>query len=188
MQIFALETNVDRLKAKLFSANEREIFTVRRHVVLFVLRTVWYVVLTMILVGVTAYILVAGFLDPLILVPVFLLVWLVFVVVGWIRAFIDWQYDFIFLTNEKLVIVDQTTILRRSITSLSLDSIAQVNSHSQWLNVFGFGTLEIAQREGQTENFILPYLPDPDRLVTLISDQISSFNGTKNSPPSPSSL
>lgn len=187
MQIFALETNVDRLKAKLFSAGEREIFTVRRHVVLFVLRSVWYIVLTILLASVTAYIIVAGFLDPLILVPASLLLWLVFVLVGWVRAYIDWQYDFIFLTNEKLVIVDQTTIIRRTITSLSLDSIAQVNSHSQWLNIFGFGMLEIAQREGQTENFKLPYLPDPDRLVTLISDQISSFNPQQSSP-SPASL
>jgi hypothetical protein len=108
-------------------------------------------------------------------------VWFLFVFVGWIRAFIDWRYDFIFLTTEKLVIVDQTTIIRRTITSLTLDSIAQVNSHSQWLNLFGFGMLEIAQREGQIKNFQLPYLPNVEQLSAFISDQIATFEFRKSS-------
>lgn len=175
MQIFALETNVDRLKQKLFSPEEREVFTVRRHGILFVLRSIWYGFLTLVLGAITTYVITLGFLDPAMITIVIVLVWFFVIFIPWVRSFIDWRYDFIFLTTEKLVIVDQTSVIRRVITSLSLDSIAQVNSHSQWLNLFGFGKLEIAQREGQSENFHLPYLPDVERIATLISDQIATF-------------
>lgn len=175
MQIFALETNVDRLKQKLFSSEEREVFTVRRHGILFVLRSLWYGTLTLLLIALSLYVIISNLIDPLTISIAIFVLWFVIIFFPWVRAFIDWRYDFIFLTTEKLVIVDQTFIIRRIITSLSLDSIAQVNSHSQWLNLFGFGKLEIAQREGQSENFHLPYLPNVERISTLISDQIATF-------------
>lgn len=185
MQIFALETNVNQLKERLFSASEKEIFTVRRHGILFALRSCWYGFLTLLMVALSLYIILSGFQNEAMIVIGFFLVWFAVLFIPWLRAFIDWRYDFIFLTDEKLVIVDQTTITRRIITTLSLESIAQVNSRSQWLNLFGFGVVTIVQKEGFDDKFILPYLPNSDRLAFLISEQIAAFESRFDTPSPP---
>jgi hypothetical protein len=98
---------------------------------------------------------------------------------GLVRAFIDWKYDFILLTTDKLIIVDQSSLFRKSITPISLENLGDVVSQTQWLNLFNFGIIQFALKEG-TGEVKLKFMPDADALVAKIAEQITLYQRRKD--------
>jgi hypothetical protein len=110
---------------------------------------------------------------------VFVLAWTVLGGFGLVRAFIDWKYDFILLTTDKLIIVDQSSLFRKSITPISLENLGDVVSQTQWLNLFNFGIIQFALKEG-TGEVKLKFMPDADALVAKIAEQITLYQRRKD--------
>ncbi len=180
MQIFALETDPKKVKQKFLTHGEQEIFTVTPHAFSFVIRVVWDIVLTVILLMISSYSFSIGILSLPAAIGFFVVGWLAFVFFSFVRAYIDWKYDFLFLTSEKLIIVDQRSLFRKSITPINLENLGDVSMQTQWLNLFNFGMIRLALEEGNGPEIVLKYMPEADRLVAKISEQITFYQRRKD--------
>lgn len=180
MRIFALDTDLHRVKNRFLAAGENEIFTVKPHVFGFLVRSVWHFIITFILIVVAAYTYQLGFFSMGEALLFFFASWMIFVFFGLIEAYIDWKYDFIFLTTDKLIIVDQMSLFRKSITPINLENLGDVVAQTQWLNLFNFGIIHFALKEGSGPEIILKFMPHADTIVAKISEQITLYQRRKD--------
>ncbi len=180
MKIFALETDIGRVKDRFLAHGEQEIFMVTPHFFSFLVRIVWDFILTVILVTMTIYAYQIHMVDALAAGIFFAVVWFFFVFFSVVRSFIDWKYDFLLLTTDKLIIVDQMSLFRKSITPIILENLGDVVAQTQWLNLFRFGMIHFALKEGSGPEVILKFMPDADRLVAKISEQITLYQRRKD--------
>ncbi len=180
MQIFALETNIGRVKEHFLAHGEAEIFTVHPHIVSFLWHIAWEFLVTILLLLGCSYGYHVGILSVSAALTIFTVAWFIFVFFGLIEAYIDWKYDFIFLTTDKLIIVDQMSLFRKSITPISLENLGDVVAETQWLNLFRFGIIKFALKEGQGPAIILRFMPRAERIVGQIAEQITLYQRRKD--------
>jgi hypothetical protein len=170
MRIFALETDSLKLERRLLSEDEIVLRRVRFSVFLFLFRLIRAVFFTAILVAV-------GFLFSLVGFPaswvslILFVVWFFVVFIPLVNAFIDWKFDFILVTTEEVVVVDQTSIIRLKIQQIGLDSIIRVTAVTQFLHIFPFGRLHFDLQEG-AGNVDLPYIPHAETVAASVSNAI----------------
>lgn len=180
MRIFALETDVRKTKRNFLAPGETEIFLVNRHFMSFLVKIVWQAIVTIMLLTFFSYMGAIGVVSPLFATIAFLLGWFAFVFFGLIHAYLDWKFDFLFLTTDKLVVLDQTSLFRKTITPINLENLGDVVSETQWLNLFSFGIIRFALKEGSGQEIRLKYMPHADTLVSMISQQITLYQRRKD--------
>lgn len=180
MRIFALETNIERIKERFLTSGENEIFTAHPHIMSFLWNVIWEFFVTILLLSASIYSSYAGIFSTGTAVIIFVVCWVFFVLFGLIEAYINWKYDFIFLTTDKLIIVDQMSLFRKSITPISLENLGDVISQTQWLDLFHFGIIHIALKEGNGPEIHLKFMPHADRLVAKMSEQITLYQRRKD--------
>jgi len=180
MRIFALETNIQRLKKQFLAHGEGEIFTAHPHLVSFLIHIVWEVFITILLVVACSLSFHFGIISLPVALTVFLVGWATFVFFGFVESYLNWKYDFIFLTTDKLIIVDQSSLFRKSITPISLENLGDVSTETQWLNLLDFGIIHIALKEGKGPKVKLRYMPKADQLVAQMSEQITLYQRRKD--------
>ncbi|MEK7548745.1 MAG: PH domain-containing protein [Patescibacteria group bacterium] len=95
-------------------------------------------------------------------------------------AFINFYFDIIFITNERIINVNQQGLLARQVSELSMNQIQNVTAEVNGLlrSLFNFGTLAIEtagegtsddpSRPGLQGYFTISDLPDPNRLARII--------------------
>ncbi|MBP9773356.1 MAG: hypothetical protein KBD00_01855 [Candidatus Peribacteraceae bacterium] len=173
MRIFALETDIEKLKKRYITPAEKEIFTTHRHGLYFI-KTIFVDVLFTILLGVMAYLsYVNNVMAAFDVVLIALGVWSFIAFFSLLRVFLDWKYDFIALTNEKLLIVNQSSVFKQEVNPLNLHNIQSVSAETQWLNLFGFGAVRIVIKEAAQTDVLLTFIPRAEDIVAKISQQIT---------------
>jgi len=96
-------------------------------------------------------------------------------------AWINYYYDIIFITNERILNVNQKGLLARDVSELSLQQVQDVSTQMDGIlrSYFNFGTLIVETAgEGTADQithglhgyFSVDDLPDPNRLARVISD------------------
>jgi hypothetical protein len=101
MRIFALETDTEKLKKRFLSEGEQEVMMTYYHGLSFFFASLREMILTIILVAIGIAATVWG--VPLgWTVGLLFLLWFVFVFFNLLRAYIDWTYDFILVTTDKI--------------------------------------------------------------------------------------
>ncbi len=180
MRIFALETNIERIKERFLTKGEHEIFTAHPHGISFAWNIAWEICVTAVLLSASMYAVSQGVLSAATATTIFAIGWFAFVFFGLIEAYINWKYDFIFLTTDKLVIVDQASLFRKFITPISLENLGDVMSQTQWLDLFNFGIIHLALKEGNGPEIKLSFMPHADKLVSKISSQITLYQRRKD--------
>ena len=174
MHIFALETDLEKLKRALLSPGEREVLSVRFHPALFYLRALWALLLTLLLALFSAMIWQFGI--PLLwVIVVAVIVWCVFIFMRVVRALIDWRYDLLMVTTDKIVVIDQSSVLHSSVRQMNIENLATVHSETQMLNLFPFGRLCFDLKEGIGARLCLPYIPRAERVASEVSQAIRQF-------------
>lgn len=174
MKLFALETDMDRLTRSLLSADEDIIIRVHIHGFVFFMK-----VLQSLFIGIPFIII--GYLTWLSgvalswVIPVVLLVWFLTIIWPLVTSFIDWHFDVVMVTTEKLVVINQSSIFHAEIRQMNLDNIATVNASTQMWNIFPFGILCFDLKEGTGTRFCLRYIPHAARISTIISDAVTLF-------------
>ncbi len=175
MRIFALETNVGKLKKKFMAEGEQEILLTYYHGLSFLFASLREIILTALLVagGIAAVLLGA---PPVWTVGILFGLWFVFVFFNLIRAYIDWAYDFILVTTDKIIFVDQTSFFRHEITPLNLESVVGVSAETQFWDIFPFGILSVHLKEGiGNERIVKRYVPHAEDVAAKISDVVTHF-------------
>ncbi len=180
MKIFALETDIRRIKDRFLAAGEQEIFTATPHFFRFLTAIIREIIVTVVLVTIAYFAYSLEIFDPIMVIIFFVLIWFFLVSYGLLSAYVDWKFDFFFLTTDKLIIVDQRSMFRKSITPINLENLGDVVSETQWLNLFNFGMIHFALKEGHGPEIILKYMPDSDKLVAMIAQQITLYQRRKD--------
>jgi hypothetical protein len=179
VHIFALETDIGKLKSRFLSAEEQEIQTVSFHGFRFFLVVFRDVVWTLLIVAITVGIGLTGL--PLSwLIPTAGIVWLVLVFQSLLRAYLDWKYDFILITTDKVIIFDQSSLFHQKITPMNLENFASASAETQFWNLFPFGILHFNLKEGVGSGVNLRYIPNAHDIAACISDTITTFQRRKD--------
>ncbi|MBI4129121.1 hypothetical protein HY464_00340 [Candidatus Peregrinibacteria bacterium] len=179
MHLLALDTDIEGVKRRFLSTNEQEVLTVFRHGFSFFLQTILQVVLT---IGLIATGVALNMWDifpwdiPSWWIMGFLaLLWIFLAFPTILKAFLDWKFDFIFVTTDKVVIANQSSLFHHRITPMSLENFASVTAASQCWNLFAFGSLNFQLKEGTGKDMTMKYIPNADEVAAKISDTITQY-------------
>jgi hypothetical protein len=109
------------------------------------------------------------------------LLWLGFVFPGLIRAYIDWRFDAIVVTNDNVIILDQTSIFHSEVRQMHLENFASVNASTQFWNIFPFGQVCFDLKEGIGQRVCLRYIPRAEEVAFKLSNAVRAFQRTAGS-------
>lgn len=189
MRLFALDTNIDGVKRRFLSANEQEVLTVFRHGFSFFLQIIFQIILTvgLIAIGVALSVwdILPSTIPPMWIIGILGLLWLFLAFPTILRAFLDWKFDFIFVTTDKVVLLEQSSLFHHRITPMHLENFASVTASSQFWNLFPFGTLHFQLKEGVGKDIQMQYIPYAGEVAAKISDTVTQYQRRFMQQPSP---
>lgn len=171
MRFLALESNIRKLKRRFMVEGEEELLASTRHVFAFLLPMLWIVPLTVL--AVAAWAVGIGMGLDFFIVTLVLYAWLFFAAVMALRAFIEWRYNFIVVTTEKIVIVDHRFVFSQSIRPVPLENVATTDAGSQYLGIghCGYVNLHLSEVDhGTNKEFRIDMLPKPDVIAGVIEN------------------
>jgi hypothetical protein len=173
MRLFALETNVEKLNKGFLSPSEEQIMQVRFHGIRFVFAFIKAIIFSAVLTGI-AIASTYGVPTNIVMIAT-VLVWIVGIGLPLLKAWIDWQYDELLITTEKIIIVNQSSIIRQAIKQMNLDNLATVNAETQYWGLMPFGKLCFDLKEGTGERMCLDYIPHVQNVASVISDTLVKY-------------
>lgn len=175
MRILALETNPERVKQDFCGSDETLILTTRYHWMSFMFAIVREIFLTIVFftVGTIAW----EYGLPLsFILPALIALWFVFIFFRLTKALIDWRFDLILVTSDKVILVNQSSLFKREIHPIHLENIGSVTARTQFWNVFPFGVIQINLKEGLGDKVLtLRYVPHAQHIAGRISDVVTRF-------------
>jgi hypothetical protein len=169
MHIFALETDLEKIKLSIMGRREEEVMMVTRHRLPFVFACLREALLACVLVAAWW---MAGM--NITVGAILLGGWLLWAVFAVLRAYIDQRFSFLFLTREKVVIVRQH-LLHRQLLPITLNNVQSVEVVSQYWDLFGFGRIHIHLRESG-EVLTFSYVPESSRVAKKMTNIVSMYN------------
>lgn len=108
--------------------------------------------------------------------------YLVFLLTFLFGAWINFYYDIIFITNERIININQEGLLARKTSELGINQVQNVSADVTGFlqNIFGYGILIIEtagkgtsddpHKPGLQGYFTMKAVPDPNRVARLILD------------------
>lgn len=187
MRIFALETNHEKLKAELLLEGEQELMCAGYHWMKFFGTMISCGLMSIVVISIlgTLWYLDAPYIFSVFPILIMSAVYLWFI--GWpmISAFVDYMYDCVILTNSRIIIIDQASVIHRDIRKMDIENIASVRAKTQFLNMFPFGTLHFDLKEGVGKSLILKYIPNVDNVSSRISCCLRDYQNRSNPSPDP---
>lgn len=175
MRIFALETNRSIIIDRYCSESECVLSITRYHGMLFFIRLLREVLIAIMLITVIlgTYYMGAPIMGVSILAFI-LFFFFVFIPVA--KFYIDWRYDFLFITSDKIVLVDQTSIFRQQIKPIHIENIGSIAMQTQWLGLFNFGKITIQLKEGEGgSDIVKKYVPNPEKIAETMSRAVTEY-------------
>lgn len=176
MRILALETDVEELKRKFLVEGEKAALVTHRHFLVFIVRMFWPVLISLIVIPSLLFGVTDGLYSPDIATVVFLL-WLVIFLYLLSSARIAWKYNFLIVTTQKIVIVEQKSVFYQQINPLHFDNIANTRTETQFGGIFRCGivyvNVKIAERLGTQQELANPYIPEPDNVAAVIENGVT---------------
>ncbi|MBU1911796.1 hypothetical protein KKG16_05285 [Patescibacteria group bacterium] len=175
MHIFALETDVDKIKTRFCHSGEQEVLMTYYHGLSFLFAIFSEILIT---IGLAALGVTGWFFDWPIwwTVGILSVIWFFFVFFNIIKAYIDWAYDFILITTDKVILVDQTSFFKQEIKPIHLENIGGVSTKTQYWDIFPFGELCIHLKEGLGgQNMTKRYVPRAQRVAGILSEVVTQY-------------
>ena len=176
MRIFALETDTDVLKQEFLMQGEQEVLITFYHWFSFLIAIARDIVATVILIGVGVGAVLFGSAPLSWTIGIIGAIWFVFVFFHLLRGYIDWAYDCILVTTDKIIFVDQGSIFRREIRPINVESVGGVSTKTQFWNVFPFGIVSIYLKEGVGGGTVeKKYIPHAEKVASIVSDVVTKY-------------
>jgi len=175
MRIFALETDVEKIIKRFCNENECVVLVTPYHILSFFFASLREFILSIVLAaaGVFAWWMEWPMLPVL---GILLFVWVVFVFFNLLKASVDWFYDCIVVTHEKVILIDQTSVFKQEVNPIYVDNIGAISTETQFWNIFPFGTVKIHLKEGVSGNTLtLRYVPKAQEVASAISSVITAY-------------
>ncbi len=175
MRILALETDAEKIKQQCLSEGETVVLMTYYHALSFFFASLREILFTIVIFAVGIALSFTG--APLLWVLGGLsAVWFFFIFFNILKAYIDWRYDFILVTTDKLVLVDQTSIIHQKVNPIHLENIGSIASETQYMNLFGFGKIVINLKEGEGgQAIVLDFVPNASEVAAKISKTVTYY-------------
>jgi len=155
---------------------EKEIFCLRRHLITFLPALFLYILGLAIPLGggIYFYITLGEKLTNLVYLPILILtagVYLLSITLFFFSYFIDFYLDIFFVTNDRLVDMNQSNLFARTVSEVDLYRIQDITSEVEGFvqQVFNYGTLFI-QTAGTEPKFVVYNVPNPHGLRQKLLD------------------
>ena len=177
MRFFALETNKDKIIRQFCHDHDGEcvVLMTRYHGLSFFFAIFRDIVVTVGLcaIGITAFL----FNAPMVwTIGILAGIWCLISPLHIIKAYIDWMYDFIVVTTDKVILADQTSIVKREIMPIHIENIGGISAFTQFWNIFPFGGISIHLKEGRGgEDITKKYVPRAQIVASKISDVVTRY-------------
>ena len=175
MRLLALETNVEKIKDRFLCEGEDVLIMTRYHALSFFFSSLREMITTIVLfgIGIAAW----YFNAPMgITVLILFVVWLFVVFFSFMKALIDWRFDFIMVTTDRVILMDQTSIIRRKVNPINIENIGSVSAETQYWGVFPFGIVQINLKEGQGgKSIVLRYVPNAPIVASKIGEVVTTY-------------
>jgi len=180
MRIFALETDTEKLKKQFLAEGEQEVLMTYYHGLSFFFASLREMILTILLVG--AGIVATMFNAPLgWTVGTLFLLWFVFVFFNLLKAYIDWAYDFILVTTDKVIFVDQTSFFHQEIRPLNIENVGGVTTRTQFWDLFPCGIVTLHLKEGLGGDHVTKkYVPHAQEVAARISEVVTRYQRSRS--------
>ncbi len=183
MRIFALETDKNKIIKRFCHQNEKVVLVTYYHGFSFLFATLRETGITigLVLLGGVAwyYQLPMGW-----VVGILFSIWFVFAFLNMLKAFIDWCYDMIIVTTDKVILVDQTSIFKQNINPVHLDNLGSITTQSQFWDALPFGVIRFHLKEGLGGDDIMKrYIPRYRDVSGVISQVMTAFQRTRQNVP-----
>lgn len=175
MQIFALQTDIEKIRKRFIDSEDEHVLLIHYHPLRFFLATareagigILIIVLAVLIYQNTPISLGWTVWPTLVLL-------LLFVGIPMLRDYIDWRYDFIEITKDKVIIVDQTSIFKQRIKQINMENFASVEAETQLMNIFPLGKIRFSLKEGTGESMTVSYIPKAAEVSDTIADTVAGF-------------
>ncbi|OGJ54078.1 hypothetical protein A3D11_00550 [Candidatus Peribacteria bacterium RIFCSPHIGHO2_02_FULL_49_16] len=175
MRILALETDIAKKKQRWISQDEQEIATIFRHGFFFVLSVIYQSMITTILIMIGILLFLTESISGWTVTTGIFIIWLLFSFSNLLKTYLDWRYDFLLITDDKIVWVEQSSIFHQKVKQMNLENIASVSAETQFWNVFPFGALQFDLKEGIGHPIKIKYISHADKVADMISDVCTKF-------------
>ncbi len=155
--------------------DERVCLVFRQHWAVLVMKLpLWFIMLIVYLVfDYLAYSYFPGVIDASFspLIEVFRIVYLMFLALGLFIIFTLYYLNFHVITNERIVDIEQKSLLHHTISELHLEQIQDVTAevHGLLENILDYGDVFI-QTAGETNRFKFDKIPNPTKVTKLVLD------------------
>ncbi len=174
MKIFALETNGEKALRQVVSQDENVLLEVYHHGFLFSLRFLVFAFYTALVMLAGALAVYVGLPWPVV-VGACVVFWLFFIVGKLVAAYVDWRFDTLIVTNQKVIISNQTSIFHVETRQMHLENIASVTCSTQMLNLFPFGRICFDLKEGTGQRICLKFIPSAAEVATAVAAIVSRY-------------
>ena len=176
MRLFALDTAATRKICQRYCIEgEAEILLTRYHWLSFFIRAFREFLITLVLLGMVY---VAWFNNwPLAeIIGLAAALWVLFVLFRVIKAFIDWRYDFLLVTTDKIVLVDQTSVFSREEKPIHLENVGGIAASTRFWDIFPFGEITIHLKEGLGGDAVtIHFVPHAQEVAATIADVVTKY-------------
>lgn len=175
MRIFALETDRQKIIQRFCHEDECIILLTYFHWFSFVAAILGKLFVTA-MIGVACAAVIYFGASPLWSIVGAFGLWVGMALPGLLKAYIDWKYDFILVTTDKIILVDQTSIFKQEIKPIHIENIGSVSMHTQWWGIFDFGAIHLNLKEGEGGIVITRrYVPNVREVVSKMSSVVTNF-------------
>lgn len=175
MRLFAIETNVEELKKKFIVENEKAVHVTHMHFLAFLVNIFWQTIMMAILAYAVLFGMAQGIIAPdfgFWTLVVFGLIYAYF----FSSAHVAWKCNFIIITTQKVVLVEQRSMFFQKINPVHFTNINNTRVESQFAGIFKCGVLfielKIGQQGGAHVQLKNEYVPKPNDIAAIIEHGI----------------
>jgi len=175
VRIFALETDVQKIIKRFCNEGECVHLVTPYHTLSFFFASLRDIVISGVLIGAGVFSWQMGW-PMLATIIVLTVVWFVFVFFNLLKAYLDWAYDCIIVTQDKVILIDQTSIFKQEVKPIYVDNIGGISTSTQFWNLFPFGIVKMHLKEGLGgDSLVLRYVPRASEVAAVISNIVTEY-------------
>lgn len=175
MRLFALETNVETLKKKFLVENEEAVHVSHKHFLIFVIQAFLPTVVAAALLAILAFGTEQGIIAPDVALWTLIIIGIVYLYFL-SSAHVAWKCNFIIVTTQKVVIVEQRSMFFQKINPVHFTNINNTRAQSQFGGIFRCGKLsldlKIGEQGGRHVEVAMDYIPKPEDIAAIIEHGI----------------
>lgn len=143
---------------------------IKRHWIVYVF--IWLYFSGAILLTVT---LLIFFFSNVLIYILLIMFWMVFLLIAYVK-WLDHELDLFVVTNNRIIWIEQISLLNRIVSECSLSQVQEVWSKTQWFfaNILNYGTITM-QTAWNATNFIMEYAPDAINTSSKVLNIINTY-------------